>query len=167
MKLTVKQEKFCHKYLECGNASEAYRHAYACKKMTPNAIRVEACRLLSDPNVSLMIDKLRGKLEKTAELEMSDVVNMLSDVIMSDVTEYVAPNGVVRVSDIRKMPIDKRRLIESIKAKRDGVEITLVSKMSAIDRLCKIMGWDAPSDINMNIAKPMTKDEAKKIIEEL
>ncbi|MFR4024933.1 MAG: terminase small subunit [Alistipes indistinctus] len=23
--LTIKQEKFCNKYLECGNASEAYR----------------------------------------------------------------------------------------------------------------------------------------------
>jgi phage terminase small subunit len=27
-KLTIKQEKFCNKYLECGNASEAYRYAY-------------------------------------------------------------------------------------------------------------------------------------------
>jgi len=30
--LTVKQEKFAHAYLECGNTSEAYRKAYDCKK---------------------------------------------------------------------------------------------------------------------------------------
>jgi hypothetical protein len=31
-RLDVKQEKSAHAYLECGNASEAYRKAYDCKK---------------------------------------------------------------------------------------------------------------------------------------
>lgn len=47
MDLTLKQEKFCNYYLECGNASEAYRRAYSCDKMKSEIINIKACELLS------------------------------------------------------------------------------------------------------------------------
>lgn len=49
--LTIKQEKFCNKYLECGNASEAYRYAYNCLKMSDNSVWCNASQLLSDTKV--------------------------------------------------------------------------------------------------------------------
>ena len=55
--LTPKQEKFCQKYIETGNASEAYRQAYDAENMSNEAIKVEACRLLQNPNVSLTVEK--------------------------------------------------------------------------------------------------------------
>ncbi len=62
-KLTIKQEKFARQYVgPCeGNASEAYRKSYAASNMSAEAIRVEACRLLERPNVSLMIDQLKAE----------------------------------------------------------------------------------------------------------
>lgn len=54
-KLTIKQEKFCNKYLECGNASEAYRFAYDCSRMTDNVISVKASQLLSNGKVTVRV----------------------------------------------------------------------------------------------------------------
>jgi len=59
MALTPKQEAFARAYVETGNASEAYRQAYNAKNMQPNAIKVEASRLLDDPNVTLTVSALR------------------------------------------------------------------------------------------------------------
>ena len=40
--LTIKQENFCNYYLECGNASEAYRRAYSCSNMKGDTINRKA-----------------------------------------------------------------------------------------------------------------------------
>lgn len=44
--LTIKQEAFCQAYIETGNASEAYRTAYAADKMKPEAVfKHVSCRI--------------------------------------------------------------------------------------------------------------------------
>lgn len=34
-------------------------------------------------------------------------------------------------------------------------------------RICKMLGFDSPQDVNVNMISPMTKEEAKRIIEDL
>lgn len=58
-KLSVKQENFCNYYLECGNASEAYRRAYSCRGKSDNTIWVESSKLLNHPKVALRIKELQ------------------------------------------------------------------------------------------------------------
>jgi phage terminase small subunit len=142
--LTIKQEKFVQEYLLTGNASGAYRIAYDANNMSENAVYVEASKLLAAPKITLRLSELRSKIEQKFELKINDIVSQLSDAFLSDVTEYVTPEGIIRAQAIKDMPKEKRRLIESIKAKRDSVELTLMSKIAAIDRLCQIMGWNAP-----------------------
>lgn len=60
-RLTPKQKAFVNKYVECGNASEAYRHAYDAEKSSPGTIKVSASRLLSNPNIALTIDVLQER----------------------------------------------------------------------------------------------------------
>jgi phage terminase small subunit len=57
--LTPKQEIFCIKYIEFGNASKAYRFSYEAKRMSDNAIYVEASRLLKHPKIALRLSSLR------------------------------------------------------------------------------------------------------------
>jgi phage terminase small subunit len=155
--LTVKQEKFVQKYLECGNASEAYRNAYATKGMTAKTINEEASRTLADRKVAARLAELQAKVDKRAELNLAEVANMLSDVVMADITDYVEPNGSIRVDAIKRMPIEKRRLIESIEATRNGVKISLVGKMSAIERLAKLRGWDAPAQSEIKLTNELER----------
>ena len=59
-KLTPKQEAFALKYVECGNASEAYRTCYDVGENTkPEGIWVDACKTLAKPNVSLRVFQLQ------------------------------------------------------------------------------------------------------------
>ena len=76
--LTLKQESFVYAYMELGIATDAYRSAYNADNMGMEAIRVEASRLLDNPNVSLLIESLKAKISDetvitvaslTAELE--------------------------------------------------------------------------------------------------
>jgi phage terminase small subunit len=50
-RLTQKQENFCLAYIECGNASEAYRRAYDAENMQPQTIHVKASELLSSGKI--------------------------------------------------------------------------------------------------------------------
>jgi phage terminase small subunit len=53
--LTPKQERFARKYVELGNASEAYRQAYDAENMSGAAINEEAYRLTKNPDIALRI----------------------------------------------------------------------------------------------------------------
>lgn len=78
--LTPKQEKFAQKYIELGNAAEAYRCAYDAENMKPVTVRRKAAELLEHGNVSAHIRALREVHKErhmvtvdsiTAELEES------------------------------------------------------------------------------------------------
>jgi phage terminase small subunit len=53
--LTPKQTAFVHALLQSKTASAAYREAYDCKKMSTEAVWVEASRLRSNTKVSLWL----------------------------------------------------------------------------------------------------------------
>ena len=77
-KLTLKQEAFCHAYVEeCGNGTEAYRRSYKPQKMSDNAISVEAHRLLTNPKVALRVDALQEKHAKRHDITVDRITEML------------------------------------------------------------------------------------------
>lgn len=80
IKLTPKQESFVLAYIETGNASEAYRRAYAWKGMSENAVNVEACKLLKHPKVSQRVAAMRAPaIEKagiTLEKHLDDLMRL-------------------------------------------------------------------------------------------
>ena len=77
--LTPKQEAFARAYIETGNASEAYRRAYDAENMKPEAIRVEACRLLADPNVTLMTNQLKAEAKERCMVTVSSLTEELEE----------------------------------------------------------------------------------------
>ena len=57
--LTPKQESFCQKYVELGNASEAYRLSYDAESMKPETVNREAFTLLENPKIATRINELK------------------------------------------------------------------------------------------------------------
>lgn len=76
MTLTPKQEAFARAYVETGNASEAYRSAYSAKNMKPEAIFVEASRLLDNPKVALKVASLKERHEKRHDITVDKLTEM-------------------------------------------------------------------------------------------
>ena len=71
--LTIKQEKFCNKYLECGNASEAYRFAYDCSNMSEETIWKRSGELLHNGAVTGRIDYLKSHLAEAAGISAAEL----------------------------------------------------------------------------------------------
>jgi phage terminase small subunit len=76
-KLTPKQEAFVLAYLECGNATQAYRVAYDADGMTAASIDKEARRLLSNPRITPRLDQLHKKVEAKALLSLEEHMSEL------------------------------------------------------------------------------------------
>ncbi|CAG9418626.1 TPA: terminase small subunit [Providencia alcalifaciens] len=78
MSLTLKQEAFCQAYIENkGNASEAYRTAYATGKMKPETIHVKASELLNDGKVTVRISELQQEHRTKHDITVSSLLEEL------------------------------------------------------------------------------------------
>jgi len=66
--LTIKQEKFCHAYIETGNASEAYRMVYDCDNMQASTINRKAAELLENGKITARIKQLQDELKALTDL---------------------------------------------------------------------------------------------------
>jgi hypothetical protein len=48
---------------DCKGPSDAYRKAYNCERMKGSSVSVQAQKLLANPNIALMIDRLKKRSE--------------------------------------------------------------------------------------------------------
>ena len=125
-KLTIKQERFCQLFVETGNASEAYRRAYDCKS-TYATINVKACEMLRKDNISVRVSELQQAQQAKASITKDEIMRLCIDVIRGKVvTDYVE--------------------------ERAGKQLRrAVSKTWAVERLCKMLGWDAPTKQDITV----------------
>ena len=78
--LTMKQEKFCQKYIELdGNASDAYRSSYNCENMKPETINRKAHALLKNGKIGARIKELQAKIEKKHEVTIDSLILELEE----------------------------------------------------------------------------------------
>ena len=68
--LTAKQMAFC-RALASGllTQSAAYREAYSAENMSSASVRVEASRLIADPNISLTVNGLKASIEQQRQAQ--------------------------------------------------------------------------------------------------
>lgn len=78
-KLTIKQEKFCQKYIELGNASEAYRQSYNAENMKPETIKVKASQMLDKDNIRITISELQGEIRQRHDITIDDIIAELEE----------------------------------------------------------------------------------------
>ena len=167
-KLTIKLEKFCNKYLECGNASEAYRFAYDCSKMSDDTVRNNAYMLLQNSEITARVKELQDELQKASNISKERVLEELGAILEARITDYVnlvtervplpqnkkekKAGAPIQYMDVQKLVFknfdqltDKQvRAIESIKEGRNGIELKLHGKSWTIERISKMLGYDAP-----------------------
>lgn len=161
--LTIKQEKFCNKYLECGNASEAYRYAYNCSKMSDNAVWNAASILMDAPKVAQRIDYLKSHLAEAARVSALRIFREYEKIAFSSIAS-MHKTWVVK-EDFDKLTADQKSCIKSITTKvlqknigtRDEPEIVdveyvkveLYDKLAALAEMKKMLGFDTPTKIDV------------------
>jgi phage terminase small subunit len=145
MGLTLKQESFCNKYLETGNASEAYRFAYNCLKQKSETVNRNAFNLSNRNKIITRLNELRAELKASSDITKNDILNELSAILKSNIRDYVKFDGsVVTFKSFEELTDSQSRAIESIKKTKNGIELKLHGKSWSIERICKMLGFDAP-----------------------
>ena len=74
MALTPKQEKFCLKYIEIGNASEAYRQIYDCAMMKTETVNRKAKEMMDNGKISARIEELRKPIIERHNITVDDII---------------------------------------------------------------------------------------------
>lgn len=86
--LTIKQEKFCLEYAECGNARQAYIKAgYSHTK--DSTVDVNACRLLKNDKVQARLAELAGEVKNNSIANIQEMQEKLTQIIRQETTEDV------------------------------------------------------------------------------
>jgi phage terminase small subunit len=78
--LTPKQEEFALTYVECGNASEAYRQAYDVGATTkPETVWRKACEVLANGKVAARVAELQHELRERTLVTVESITKELDD----------------------------------------------------------------------------------------
>ena len=179
--LTVKQENFCNYYIESGNASEAYRRAYSCENMKDETVNRKAIELMSNGMVAARVKVLQEEQKEKSDITKERILQELSGIAFSTIADM--HNTWIERKEFDLLSKKEKSAIKSISTKtlkknigtRDEpeivdveyVKIELYDKIKAIERICKMLGFDAASEINVNTPKPMSVEEAKLLIKGL
>lgn len=168
MKLTVKQEKFCNIYLETGNATEAYRQAYDCGNMKYDTIKRKANELLANGNITATLGKKQDELKEQSDIRKQDILEELKSIAFADISDYVEYDGTtLTIKSFDELTPSQRRAIEYIRKGKHGIEIRLHGKSWSIDRICKMLGFDAPVVMEQKINTGFEDLSEEKIKERL
>lgn len=100
-KITQKQENFCLRYIECGDASEAYRHAYKASKMKPETINKRASELLNPKlhgEITGRVAELRAKAEEESLWTLDKIIKHHAEIVEAGMgrlaTNHLISNGI-------------------------------------------------------------------------
>ena len=77
--LTPKQESFCQKYIELGNASEAYRQSYDADDMNTNTVNRKAKELLDNGKITARVGQIKREHKKRHNMTIDDLLLELEE----------------------------------------------------------------------------------------
>jgi phage terminase small subunit len=157
--LSPKQKAFCREYIFDWNATRAYKIAY------PNSgdltARVEACKLLTKPNVKQYCELIQKDLEKLCGISRAKVLNEHMKLAYSSIAHL--HNTWIQRKDFESLTGEQKDCIAEIDTKIrieyeynpdnpkekkpiqvEYVKIKLYDKQKALDSISKMLGYDAP-----------------------
>lgn len=151
--LTIRQEKFAQKYVECGNASEAYRYAYpSSAKWKDKTVWENASRLMANSKVSARVKELEEASKQASQVTREEILKLCADVIRG-----------AMITDNAQM---RKEVIGG--TSKNTTTQTNISKTWAVERLCKMCGFDSPTEVNIRDKRSKYEDTSDEdLIKEL
>ena len=138
--LTSKQEKFSQLVVKYGNQSKAYREAYDVKESTKDtSINVSASKLMTDPNIMLRVEELRGEEKQTHSIDRDFIIKGYLEIINDT-------NHVFSLADLKGADSDTKQRFYRLKELTSNAD-----KIRAMESLSKMLGLNAPEKIDVNI----------------
>jgi phage terminase small subunit len=163
--LTPKQEAFCLRYIETGNATEAYRLSYDAEDMKPASISRKAFELLENVKITAYIAELKARQIKRHDVTIDRVIAEYAKLAFLDIRKAFDENGNLKpiheldddtAAAVSGLEVDKKvskmadengePMVESYLHK-----IKLSDKKGALDSLAKTLGMFSDGNVNVNV----------------
>mgnify|MGYP000274209540 CR=1 FL=1 len=155
-KLTAKQEKFCQEYLiDLNGAQAAIRAGYAKK-----SCRSIANENLTKPDIQQRIQQLQKEARKTTEITREEVLSTLAAIMRAKLPDYFTDG---KKMDLEKLTEEQKLALESIRVTKSSFSVKLTSKIAAIERINRMLGYDLPEDLNVNINR-LSEDDLDNLL---
>lgn len=167
--LTPRREKAAKKFVETGDMTESYKFAFSTENMKRTTINRRASEVFADPKVKARLRQLSAALEEEHKITKEKVLLHLKAIMDAKITDYVTLSREVVPEFLRDKkggiidptPIQVERTlltfkpfdqlteaqilaIESVKQTQYGIEIKLHGKSWTIERISRLLGYDAP-----------------------
>ena len=148
--LTPKQKRFCEEFIKDCNATQAYLRAGY--RASTDIARREGYKLLTKPDIQAYIQQLQRARSSRTEIDADRVFTELAKIAFSDIKNVfeLTEEGLV-LKPLDQMSDEVSGAIESLDLGAT-TKVKLHSKMSALDRLIKLLGMDKEAAIKAVIA---------------
>lgn len=176
LELTEKQKSFCREYIFDWNATRSYRAAYP-DTTNDNSAAASASALLRNPKIEKYIDDIQKDLEKMAGISRLRVMNEHIKMAFSSIAHL--HNTWIERKEFDSLTEEQKACIAEIDTKiqrkiewewneEEGkktptpydveyVRIKLYDKQKSLDAISKMLGYDAPSKIDVNVGGQIHK----------
>jgi phage terminase small subunit len=161
-KLTEKQRRFVAEYAADPNATQAYLRAFGRLKSNGKTRSMKvasesARRLLAKPEIQAELEAANAEYAQRTRVSKQRVLREAAAVAFADPADAFDPDpqgGPLLARPLHQIPAATRRAIQSVKVKRrriagnkdeiyevEEVEYKFASKLDALDKLCKRLGF--------------------------
>lgn len=97
------------------------------------------------------IQELQEELKKKSDITKDRVLEELRCIAFADIRDFLSiENGMVKFKDSSEWSDEMAHAVESVKVTREGIELKLNGKSWSISRICKMLGYDEPTQVNIN-----------------
>lgn len=135
--LTDKQDKFIDEYLIDLNATQAAIRAGYSEKTA----RQIGQNLLTKVDIQESIQARMEERQKRTHITQDKVLNEIAAVAFANATDLVkVQDGIVCIKDTDTLEENVKKAIVGIKEGRNGIEINMANKVSALEMLGKHLG---------------------------
>lgn len=147
VKLTPKQEKYCHNFILSGRKSASYRKAYECGNMKPETVNRKAFELHQNGNVRARIDFLQKEAARRNRMSRKKLIDMLSVMASFDPADSYNDDGTLAA--VEDMPIANRLMLASLEVDEfvtkdlkinNNKKVKYLDRHVSIDKLLRIYG---------------------------
>lgn len=170
--LTQQEESFCIEYLRHGNASKAYRESFDVAHWKPEAVWVEASKMLSSPKVSLRVKQLRSQMFEASSITVERIAKEFARIGFQDPRAVMkwGPNG-VELKDSCDLTEDEAAIVAEVSqvVTKEGGSIKLKThdKLKALSELAKAWQMYQESVTSVTVNTTPQRDYSKLSLEEL
>lgn len=162
MKLLPKHKRFCEEYtVDFNGLQAAIRAGYS--KKTANQ---QASRLLTNANIQQYIRQLQEKLSQKTEITKERIIAEYAKLAFFDIRKLFNESGGLKNPD--EWDEDTAAAVAGLDnmeiqgEKGDGMpgvikKVKLTDKRTALDSLCKVLGFNAPEQLHLKDVTDLSK----------